>query len=92
MGEGLAEGLSADFGDDLEMAFEHTTAEFLVISFSSDWHYPPRDSKTIINAMRANDVDVTYSDITADYGHDSFLMEDAHYHGVVDAYLRNIKL
>ncbi len=68
--------LGADFDDDLGSAFSDTQAEFLVISFSSDWHYPPRDSKSLVNAMRANDVDVTYSDITADWGHDSFLVKE----------------
>ena len=67
---------SADFNDDLTMAFDKVNAKFLVISFSSDWHYPPRDSKMIVNALRANDIDVTYSDIAADWGHDSFLMHD----------------
>jgi len=68
--------LGADFDEDLASAFAETNAEFLVISFSSDWHYPPRDSKSLVNAMRANDVDVTYSDITADWGHDSFLVKE----------------
>ncbi|HPH03696.1 MAG TPA: homoserine O-acetyltransferase [Spirochaetota bacterium] len=68
--------LGADFDDDLGSAFVDTQAEFLVISFSSDWHYPPRDSKNLVNAMRANDIDVTYSDITADWGHDSFLVKE----------------
>lgn len=68
--------LSSDFEEDLTTAFSEVNAEFLVISFSSDWHYPPRDSKMIVNALRANDIDVTYSEITADYGHDSFLIKD----------------
>jgi homoserine O-acetyltransferase len=68
--------LPADFEDDLADAFSRVKAKFLVISFSSDWHYPPRDSKAIVNALRVNDIDVTYSEITADYGHDSFLVKD----------------
>jgi homoserine O-acetyltransferase len=68
--------LSADFEDDLTKAFSKVNAKFLVISFSSDWHYPPRESKMIVNALRANDIDVTYSDIAADWGHDSFLIKE----------------
>ncbi|MDR2734712.1 MAG: homoserine O-acetyltransferase [Spirochaetota bacterium] len=68
--------ISADFEDDLSQAFSGVDAEFLVISFSSDWHYPSRDSKTIVNALRANDIDVTYSDISTDWGHDSFLIKE----------------
>jgi homoserine O-acetyltransferase/O-succinyltransferase len=68
--------LGAGFEDDLARAFENINAEFLVISFSSDWHYPSRDSKTIVNALRANDIAVTYSDLSTDWGHDSFLIKD----------------
>ena len=79
--------LSADFEDDLSKAFDRVNAKFLVISFSSDWHYPPRDSKMIVNALRANDIDVTYSDIAADWGHDSFLIKDV-IHGKLGLLIR----
>jgi homoserine O-acetyltransferase len=42
--------------------------------------------------LLANGRNVSYAEIDLNFGHDSFLMDDAHYHGVVDAYLRNIKL
>jgi homoserine O-acetyltransferase len=68
--------LSKRFEEDLTLAFDNVDAKFLVISFSSDWHYPPRDSKMIVSALRANDIDVTYSEISTDWGHDSFLVKE----------------
>ena len=49
--------------------------------------YAARDS---FAALLANGRDVSYAEIGLNFGHDSFLMEDAHYHGVVAAYLGNI--
>lgn len=50
-------------------------AEFLVIAFTSDWLYPSYQSKQMVNAMKANDLDVTFIEIDTDYGHDAFLVE-----------------
>ena len=50
-------------------------AAFLVISFSSDWLFPPYMSKEIVSALRRNNVDVSYAEIQSDYGHDAFLLE-----------------
>ncbi|MEM3486643.1 MAG: homoserine O-acetyltransferase [Candidatus Methanomethyliaceae archaeon] len=56
-------------------AFKRVKAKFLVISFSSDWLYPPAQSKEIVRALKANNVDVTYFEIKSKYGHDAFLVE-----------------
>jgi len=48
---------------------------FLVISFSSDWLFPPYQSKEIVGALRNNHAAVTYCDIESMYGHDAFLLE-----------------
>lgn len=47
----------------------------LVASFSSDWLYPTYQSRELVDALRANGVDVLYHEIQSDYGHDSFLLE-----------------
>ena len=59
----------------LRAAFAQTKAKFLVVSFSSDWLFPPYQSREIATALRQNDADVVYTDITTDYGHDAFLLE-----------------
>ncbi|EMI53101.1 methionine biosynthesis protein MetW [Rhodopirellula sallentina] len=54
--------------------FDECTCDFLVISFSSDWLFPPSQSREIVNALTALDKRVTYAEITTDAGHDAFLI------------------
>ena len=55
--------------------FGGVKAAFLVISVSSDWLYPPYQSKAIVSALSAANVEVTYREIESHYGHDAFLLE-----------------
>ncbi len=50
--------------------------KWLVISFSSDWLFPPAQSREIVNALVANKAPVTYCDVQSECGHDAFLLED----------------
>ncbi|MDW8292731.1 MAG: homoserine O-acetyltransferase [Anaerolineae bacterium] len=56
-------------------AFRKVTAKFLVVSYTSDWLYPPWQSKELVRALLQNDIDVTYVEIESNYGHDAFLIE-----------------
>jgi len=66
--------LGKDYGS-LKKAFANTKCRFLVISFASDWLFMPAQSRAIVDALVANDKDVSYCDITSPYGHDAFLLE-----------------
>lgn len=59
----------------LREAFAQTQAKFLVVSFSSDWLFPPYQSREIVSALRQNGREVVYTEIQTDYGHDAFLLE-----------------
>lgn len=59
----------------LEAAFARSSADFLVISFSSDWLFPTPQSKEIVRAARRNDLNVIFAEVPSDYGHDAFLLE-----------------
>ncbi|MFN4326885.1 MAG: homoserine O-acetyltransferase [Azonexus sp.] len=74
------------------MSRSHPDTGFLIASFTTDWRFSPARSKEIVAALLAAGRNVSYAEIDLNFGHDSFLMEDAHYHGIVDAYLRNIPL
>ena len=50
-------------------------AKFLIVSFTSDWLYPAYQSKQMVRALKANDLDVSDIVINSSYGHDSFLVE-----------------
>jgi homoserine O-acetyltransferase len=49
---------------------------FLVIAFSSDWLYPPYQSKEIVHALKGNGLDSTYLEMSSPHGHDAFLLEN----------------
>jgi homoserine O-acetyltransferase len=62
-------------GGSLGAAMEKATARFLVISFTSDWLYPSYQSQEIVSALRSRNRDVTYVELTSNYGHDAFLVD-----------------
>jgi homoserine O-acetyltransferase len=65
--------LSAGYHSLVE-AMASVTADFLVVSFSSDWLFPTHQSRRIVRALQANGVPSTFLEIPSDYGHDSFLL------------------
>ncbi len=83
---------AAAHGGSLQAALAKAQAKFLVISFSTDWRFSPARSREIVNALVHNRQDVAYANITSSAGHDSFLMVDPQYHGVIRAYAENIAL
>ena len=62
-------------GDKLLAFGKKIDTRFLIISFTSDWLYPPYQSKEIVQYLSARQVDVTYCEIESSYGHDAFLVE-----------------
>ena len=79
-----------DFGHDLNRALARAKAEFLVVSFSTDWRFSPERSREIVGALLHNKRRVSYAEITSAHGHDSFLMEDEQYFAVMRAYLERV--
>ena len=68
--------LSKQFKEGLVEAFKNQKTKFLVVSFSSDWLYTTKENKDIVIALNASGADVSYSEITTDKGHDSFLVDE----------------
>ncbi len=79
-----------DTGGNLARALAPAKAGFLVVSFKSDWRFPPARSREIVRALVAADKRVTYSEIDAPHGHDAFLLDDERYHRLVAAYMDNV--
>jgi homoserine O-acetyltransferase/O-succinyltransferase len=82
---------AVEYNGDLSAALAKATADFLVVSFTSDWRFSPGRSREIVKALLDNELTVSYAELTAAHGHDAFLMPDPHYHSVVRAYLENIE-
>jgi homoserine O-acetyltransferase len=46
-----------------------------VISFSSDWLYPSSQSREIVRLFTAMNVQVSFTEIETEHGHDAFLTD-----------------
>jgi homoserine O-acetyltransferase/O-succinyltransferase len=83
--------LARDHGNgSLERALAEARARYLLVSFSSDWLYPPRDSYELEAALRANGTSVEHHEIKASYGHDSFLLEERRQAPLIAAFLETV--
>jgi homoserine O-acetyltransferase/O-succinyltransferase len=71
----------------LREAFAKVQAKFLIVSFSSDWLFPSYQSREIVSALRQNGIDVIYTEIETDYGHDAFLLEAESLTSLVSGFL-----
>lgn len=81
---------AAIHGGDLSAAMKKATANFLVISFTSDWRFSPQRSREIVKPLVDNRLSVSYAEIEAPHGHDAFLLDDERYHALVSAYLERV--
>jgi homoserine O-acetyltransferase len=83
---------AGDFDGNLSKALARARAQFLVVSFNSDWRFPPSRSREIVRALLDNRRIVSYLEIDAPGGHDAFLLEDPRYHAALRAYFATIDL
>lgn len=56
-------------------AFVATRARFCVVSFDSDWLYPTEQSRRLVHALNAAGRAVSFVELSAPFGHDSFLLD-----------------
>ena len=77
-------------GGDLALALAPAQADFLLVSFTTDWRFAPERSREIVEALLANERRVTYAEIDAPHGHDAFLLDDPQYMAVVRGWFDRI--
>ncbi|MEB2317555.1 MAG: homoserine O-acetyltransferase [Pseudomonadota bacterium] len=77
-------------GGRLDEALAPATADFLVVSFTTDWRFAPARSREIVEALLSTKRHVTYAEVQAAHGHDAFLLADPQYHGIVRGYFERI--
>ncbi|MFP4145462.1 MAG: homoserine O-acetyltransferase [Phycisphaeraceae bacterium] len=77
--------------EELAKTFAGSTLPWLVISFSSDWLFPPMQSRQMVSALLDADREVTYCEVTSPSGHDAFLLDDSldRYGELMRAFLHN---
>ncbi|WP_405303940.1 homoserine O-acetyltransferase [Methanobrevibacter sp.] len=73
--------------DSLIDGFKTVEAIVEVISVDSDWLYPTEQSNDIVTALNANDVEVSFSEIRSNYGHDAFLLEKGQLNFILSKFL-----
>jgi homoserine O-acetyltransferase len=66
--------ISAGFAS-LDASLERVKAKSLVLSFTSDWLFPPYMSQEMVYALARNRREVSYCNLKSDAGHDAFLLE-----------------
>lgn len=62
-------------------------AEVLLVSFSSDWLYPPEECKNFVDAMLKAQLPVTYVEVESNSGHDAFLVDTPAVERILKAFL-----
>ena len=73
--------------ENIETAFRNCRSRFLVLSFSSDWLYPPSQSLELVEGIQANGLSAEYHEIESSYGHDAFLLESEKMDDIVSRFL-----
>ena len=68
-------------------AFATSCATFLLLSFTSDWLYPPYQLDAVAEALGEAGRPVTCETLPSDYGHDAFLLEHDAQAPIVRAFL-----
>jgi len=83
--------LAADHGGALVNAFlpngKTTPVRFCLVSFSSDWLFPTRESRAIVHALNAAAANVSFVEVETDKGHDAFLLDEPEFHQVIRGFL-----
>ncbi len=80
--------IAAAHGDVLANAFKGTKTRFLVVSFTSDWLYPTRESRDIVQALNAVAANVSFVEIESNKGHDAFLLHEPEFFATVEGFVK----
>ena len=73
----------------LDAALSPAECRIMVLSYSSDWLYPPYQSQQITYALARGRKDVSYCNIQSSYGHDAFLLEVDVMRKLIGGFLRH---
>ena len=67
--------LAEAHGGSLAEAFRGSPARFCLVSFDTDWLYPTSESRSVVHALNAAGAPVSFVELSAPHGHDSFLLD-----------------
>jgi homoserine O-acetyltransferase len=75
-------------GGDLAKTCERVRSRMLVVSFSSDWLFPPELCRELVAGMCRARKPVSYVNVPSRYGHDAFLVETSTVRRLISGFLR----
>jgi homoserine O-acetyltransferase len=81
--------LAGEHDGQLSEVFRVNAARFCIISFSSDWLFPPVENKRIAHALNAVAAQVSFVEIKSDKGHDAFLLDEPEMFATVRGFLNH---
>jgi homoserine O-acetyltransferase len=76
----------------LQAAFERWRGRTLLVSFDTDWLFPPRESERVASALSALGTPVQHETIASANGHDTFLIDFDLISGLVNEFLQGCLL
>ena len=79
-----------DYDHDLAKTFAKAQCRFLVVSFTTDWRFAPARSREIVDALVKAGKEVSYAEVDAPQGHDSFLLNNPRYMDIFRAFMTRI--
>ncbi|EAQ28925.1 homoserine O-acetyltransferase [Erythrobacter sp. NAP1] len=79
--------IAEEHGGKLADAFAGTSARFCIVSFDTDWLYPTSESRHVVHALNAAGAKVSFVELSAPNGHDSFLLPHEELDRVVKAFV-----
>jgi homoserine O-acetyltransferase len=83
---------TVDYDGDLSKALAKAQCKFLVMSFSTDWRFPPERSREIVDSLLKARKEVSYLEIESKYGHDAFLLPIPRYMEALHSYMGQVAL
>jgi homoserine O-acetyltransferase len=72
---------------DLAKACSRIRSEVMIVSFETDWLYPPDECRDLALALMHNNIPVNYVQVHSQYGHDAFLVETECVSRLLNAFL-----
>ncbi len=79
--------LAADFGGRLANAFQGSATRHGVFAFSSDWRYPPEETRAIARALMAAGADAAYVEIETDRGHEAYQSDEPAFEAALTGFI-----
>ena len=81
---------AASCDGDLACALAPAQCPFLIVSFTTDWRFPPSRSRELVDALTRAGKSVSYANIESPHGHDAFLLPEPRYQALFSAFMGRV--